>query len=154
MVAMRPCPSCARHARVSETACPFCGARLGEAFRTFVPPRAPTTRLSRAALVAIGAAGFIAGSVDCGSGDGSASSGPGGEAGSADVTTTSMPDAAPEAGSPVDASAGDADAGATGFFYAAPDAGLATDATAEAGRAPCVTTTCPIYGIGLNCFCE
>src|ERR1700678_2630701 len=66
MVALRPCPSCARHARVTEPACPFCGAWLGEAFRTFAAPRAPTARLSRAALFAIGAAGFT-GVQACGS---------------------------------------------------------------------------------------
>jgi hypothetical protein len=57
---LRPCPSCARHARVSEPACPFCGARLGEGFRTFVAPKAPTLRLSRAAMFALGAGGFVA----------------------------------------------------------------------------------------------
>jgi|SRR5580692_5205875 hypothetical protein len=161
MLALRPCPSCARHARVSETACPFCGARLGEAFCTFAPPRAPAARLSRAALFAIGAAGFVGGAASCGS---SASSAYGGcppnecvitpeadaeaSAGSApdsanDVTNAPPPDAAPEAGSAGDASAGDADAGAT------------ADAAEEG---PC-NLICAAYGVNPDtgqdeCWCQ
>jgi|SRR5580692_862329 hypothetical protein len=54
---LRPCPACARHARVSEAACPFCGARLDASFRDFPRRRAPTVRLSRAALFALGTGG-------------------------------------------------------------------------------------------------
>ena len=47
-----PCPSCARHVRVSDDTCPFCATTL--------PPRAapalriPAGRLGRAALFALG----------------------------------------------------------------------------------------------------
>ncbi len=51
---LRPCGSCARHVRVSEAACPFCGAALGEEMRAAAPPQAPSARLSRAALFALG----------------------------------------------------------------------------------------------------
>jgi len=51
---LRPCPACLRHLRVSEEACPFCGARVDPAFRAAPRPRAPTGRLTRAALVAFG----------------------------------------------------------------------------------------------------
>ena len=49
-----PCPSCSRHVRAFEDACPFCAAALvtpigGPA------PRTPAQRLSRAALFALGA---------------------------------------------------------------------------------------------------
>jgi hypothetical protein len=61
MPALRPCPSCSRHVRISEAACPFCAARFDDAFRAEEPrPRAPTARLTRAALFALstGAAGM------------------------------------------------------------------------------------------------
>jgi len=50
---LRPCPSCARHARVSEDSCPFCGARFGASFRARPNLQAPTGRLTRAALLAL-----------------------------------------------------------------------------------------------------
>jgi hypothetical protein len=51
---LRPCPTCARHARVTEAACPFCGHALGAAFRATPSPREPARRLTRAALLAFG----------------------------------------------------------------------------------------------------
>jgi hypothetical protein len=51
---LRACPSCARHVRVSEKTCPFCGGPLAEAFRAAPAPRAPGARLTRAALFAFG----------------------------------------------------------------------------------------------------
>jgi hypothetical protein len=54
-----PCPSCARHVRASEEACPFCAGEL-PASRTSQPlPRSPATRLSRAALYAFGASAAV-----------------------------------------------------------------------------------------------
>ena len=48
-----PCPSCARHVRSTESACPFCAtARIPSAAPA---PRSPAKRLSRAALFALGA---------------------------------------------------------------------------------------------------
>jgi hypothetical protein len=52
---LAPCPTCARHIRVRDSLCPFCGAVLGESFRTVPAPRALATRLTRAALYALGA---------------------------------------------------------------------------------------------------
>jgi hypothetical protein len=52
------CPSCARHVRVSEATCPFCATGLPEAARSTQPRRAPTERLSRAALYAFGVGGL------------------------------------------------------------------------------------------------
>jgi hypothetical protein len=58
-----PCPACARHVREGDAACPFCGA-------TSLPSpqlsRALSTRLSRAAFLALGAAGALA-ATDCSS---------------------------------------------------------------------------------------
>ena len=50
-----PCASCARHVRVTENACPFCGASLSSELRATPAPVPPRTRLSRAGLVALGA---------------------------------------------------------------------------------------------------
>jgi hypothetical protein len=49
-----PCPSCARHVRLSDAVCPFCAADLGALPRALPPARSPATRLSRAALFAFG----------------------------------------------------------------------------------------------------
>jgi hypothetical protein len=51
---LRPCPTCGRHARVSEEACPFCGQRFDDAFRSPPTLQAPTRRLTRAAIFALG----------------------------------------------------------------------------------------------------
>ncbi len=51
-----PCPSCTRHVRASEEACPFCAAVLPQALPASALPRSPGARLSRAALYALGAA--------------------------------------------------------------------------------------------------
>ena len=48
------CSSCARHVRVSETACPFCGSVLPDSLREGAPPQPPGARLTRAALFAFG----------------------------------------------------------------------------------------------------
>jgi len=50
---LRPCPSCARHVRATETTCPFCAASI--AIVSSTPPMM-TERLGRAALFAFGAA--------------------------------------------------------------------------------------------------
>jgi len=52
---LRPCPACSRHVRVSELACPFCSGPFDSAFGAGPAPRAPTVRLARAALFALGA---------------------------------------------------------------------------------------------------
>jgi len=49
------CPACQRHVRSSEAVCPFCAASIPISFKDAPPPRAPTRRLSRAALYAFGA---------------------------------------------------------------------------------------------------
>ncbi len=48
-----PCPSCARHVRASESACPFCATALSPS--SAPANRSPAQRLSRAALFALGA---------------------------------------------------------------------------------------------------
>ena len=62
---LRPCPTCERHVRDSETACPFCDAALP----AHVSMTAATRRLGRAAAFVTGAAlvaGAVAGTSGCG----------------------------------------------------------------------------------------
>lgn len=49
---LAPCSACARHVRAQEKSCPFCGA----AVQATAAPVLPTTRLSRAGIVAFGLA--------------------------------------------------------------------------------------------------
>ena len=51
-----PCPACNRHVLSAETPCPFCTAALPESLRLQTPAPRPPGRLSRAALLAAGAA--------------------------------------------------------------------------------------------------
>jgi hypothetical protein len=115
-VHLSSCPACARHVRVSEAACPFCGAALSDAFRARPAPRSPAARLSRSALYALGM-GTVTLAAAC-----SSSSSPGG-------TEDAGPPVA-DAGAPV------ADAAKGG----ASEAGVATPAYGasphDAGEAP------------------
>jgi hypothetical protein len=120
MAALLPCPSCARHARVSEPTCPFCATPFDDAFRTDEPrPRAPTGRLTRAALFAVGAGGLVAGTLSCASAEsayGGTPEGPFWDDASplvdaaTDAPEAAAVDATPEASTVADA--GGADAGA------------------------------------------
>jgi hypothetical protein len=58
MGALLPCPSCARHVRSTEPACPFCGAAVAFSHRKR-PPK--LRRLTRAAAWAFGASLSVAG---------------------------------------------------------------------------------------------
>jgi len=60
------CPACARHVRVSEPSCPFCHEALPSSFRELVAPPPPATRLSRAALYALGVGTLSAATAACG----------------------------------------------------------------------------------------
>ncbi len=51
-----PCPGCARHVRVSDSLCPFCGEALPLAYQNAGPAPLPKVRLGRAAKFAFGAA--------------------------------------------------------------------------------------------------
>jgi hypothetical protein len=53
-----PCPACKRHVRDGDVACPFCGAPPSPAPSL---SRSPSARLSRAAFLALGAAGALGG---------------------------------------------------------------------------------------------
>ena len=60
-----PCPECARHVRVLDPVCPFCGHSLPMAHRAAPAPRAPRVRLGRAATFAFGAAVATSVAVGC-----------------------------------------------------------------------------------------
>jgi hypothetical protein len=131
---LRPCPSCARHVRVNEGGCPFCGAALAGHFDADRPSLPPATRLSRAALFALGTgaasvAAACGGSTtdeqhqvappygafpfpEAGSPDGSGNDGGAPDAdsggGELDATTPDAGSNPPDAGSPEDSSFRDA----------------------------------------------
>ncbi len=48
------CPSCARHIKLEEAACPFCGAATPDGFANLARPRGPAA-LSRAAILFVSA---------------------------------------------------------------------------------------------------
>lgn len=52
---LAPCPSCNRHVRVSDAACPFCGTVVVTAAADVASPGGMRGRLGRAALFAAGA---------------------------------------------------------------------------------------------------
>src|SRR5580658_2561143 len=54
------CPSCARHVRVSESACPFCATSLPASFGAGAAAKPPPARLSRGELYAFGTAAALA----------------------------------------------------------------------------------------------
>jgi hypothetical protein len=77
------CPSCARHIRSTEPACPFCQSPSPPAFRSVRVPAPPRLRLSRAAL-AFGASALAA-TYGCGGTSGSVLEDAGVDDGSMDV---------------------------------------------------------------------
>jgi hypothetical protein len=129
MVALRPCPVCARHARVSEPACPFCGRALDDAFRSAKSAQVPAVgRLSRAALFALGAGGLVASA--CGTSQPPTNTGPLYGCAPAFCDDT---DGATAAGNPVQAAADGAldesgEAGSDGASPCVPLLGLPADA--------------------------
>jgi hypothetical protein len=56
MSCLAPCPACKRHVSSDETACPFCLASLPASFACQPRSSQPSSRLSRAAKLAAGAA--------------------------------------------------------------------------------------------------
>ena len=56
MSCLAPCPTCNRHVSAHEAACPFCAAALPDTFRCQPARVPPSGRLSRAAMIAAGAA--------------------------------------------------------------------------------------------------
>jgi hypothetical protein len=66
MTQLAACPSCARHVRITDSACPFCHAELSASFREAVAPARPAARLSRAVLYALGVGTISVTSAACG----------------------------------------------------------------------------------------
>jgi hypothetical protein len=98
------CPSCARHVRVSESACPFCRGALSDAFRATPARPAPRARLARAALFAIGT-GTVALTPAC-SASSSGSPGTGEPGDGSSVVADSGESVSPEAGTSTGSDAG------------------------------------------------
>ncbi|MEZ4405434.1 MAG: hypothetical protein R3A52_02920 [Polyangiales bacterium] len=59
-----PCPSCGRHVRVAERACPFCAASLSRGAQPAAVVPSATQRMSRAAAFTFAASLAIAGCGD------------------------------------------------------------------------------------------
>lgn len=59
---LEPCPSCHRHVRIDETACPFCAGALD--FSDVAPRVSPRVRLGRAATFAFGVVASACGGDD------------------------------------------------------------------------------------------
>ena len=124
------CPSCSRHVRVSESACPFCRSVLSDAFRATPARQAPRARLTRAALFALGTG--VALTPACSPASSGSPGGTGVEQGDGSSETADGSTTTPEAGT------GSSDAGTTG----SPDAASTSDAEADdAGH-----TAQPLYG--------
>jgi hypothetical protein len=156
-IALRSCPGCSRHVRVSEPACPFCGRKLDDAFRSVPGTCAPTTRLSRAALFALGAGGLVASSAcssSSGSSTGTAYPAYGGaactDAGcgyfSAEASVEFYADGAPDAitsDAVTDGGVGDIQS-AQGDAAADAEAGANSDAGADCGNLGSLYGACPV----------
>jgi hypothetical protein len=78
MSCLHVCPSCERHVRSEEKECPFCATALPDDFGVCGEPRAVGRPLTRAAFILMSATALTA----CGK---SASPGPGGPGGGAEI---------------------------------------------------------------------
>lgn len=113
-----PCPSCSRHVRASETACPFCGDAID--LSASPAPAEPRSRLGRVAIFAfgatlIGATSMVACGGDSDDGDDGGTGGTIGSGGSSGKSGTGGSAGAPSG------------SGAVGPVYGAPTAGSSSD---------------------------
>ncbi|MBL8608817.1 MAG: hypothetical protein JNL38_15945, partial [Myxococcales bacterium] len=132
---LAPCPSCARHLRASEEACPFCGAAVAGKLS---PLPGTSKRLTRAAAFAFTASLAAVAGVHCGDDDAGGSSsgktptvdsgaegGSGGQPGpmygapAPDAGRDAAGDAASDAASDASGDAAD-EGGSSGALYGAP----------------------------------
>jgi hypothetical protein len=129
--ALAPCPSCARHVRVSEAACPFCRAPLDVAPR--IVPGA-TQRLTRAAAYAFTATLATTGAAASLEACGGTTTPETQDSGNAPVYGAPAYGAQPvEAGAPVDAAKDGAGDGAADAADSAQDSGAADTGPFDAG---------------------
>jgi hypothetical protein len=118
MNALAPCPSCHRHIRVAEAACPFCGNAV--TLEEVVPRGIYAQRLGRAALFTFGAAALT--TAGCG-------------------TSTTPGDAGTDAAMGLDGAADVADVGHDAYYgsigdvYGTPDVSFLYDAGTDAAVA-------------------
>lgn len=95
---LQPCPSCDRHVRSTDAACPFCAAPIAPE----APRPIPTGRLTRAAIFASALA--TGGAAACGSGQSKAADPQPAtaDAGIANTADDNTPDTQPDAGDYID----------------------------------------------------
>ena len=133
MAFLLPCPSCARHVRRTESACPFCRGAL--AFADAPLPRLPEVRLGRAATFAFGAA--VATSVAACSGSAVPAYGaPAIDTGMVDSGGTTDAASSVDAGTTVDAADVDTGSMAAAYGISPIDAGLDTGGSSSDYGAP------------------
>jgi len=136
-----PCPSCHRHIRTGEHACPFCGGELPAALAARAIPGA-TQRLSRAAAFAFTASLAL---TNCGP---SVSPAPA-DAAPADAAGPGDGGVAPAYGAPApDAGPGPGDGGVASLYGAvpAPDGGTPDAAPGPDASDPGDGGVAPLYG--------
>ena len=127
MSQLAPCPTCARHVKKNEQACPFCSAVLS--LEKIVNRSAPAQRLGRAATFAFGAAVVTSLAACSGptaptdAGSGTDSGGAGDASGTVDSGGGTDSGGAVDAGSANDAAAA-VDAAGAGNDSGAEDAGF------------------------------
>jgi hypothetical protein len=134
---LAPCPSCARHLRASEEACPFCGAAVAGKLS---PLPGTSKRLTRAAAFAFTASLAAVAGVHCGDDDAGGSSS--GKTPTVDSGADTGPGPAPAYGAPAPDAGSDA-AADTGVGDAASDA--SGDAADEGGSSGALYGA-PLYG--------
>lgn len=127
---LSPCSGCRRHVRADVSTCPFCGT-AGPA--TIPAPRVVAQRLSRSALLALGASAIVLG---CSSGDGTSTetdSGSGTDA-VADAVDGSLDTGPVDTGGPAPAYGAPADTGTPSDGASdATDSGTTPDAAKDSG---------------------
>lgn len=125
-----PCASCHRHVRASEAACPFCSSALP---RATARDQVATTGLSRAAVLALGAALSIVACSDDDSGTGNKT----GEIGQGGASAGSSSGGNSSGGASSAGNGGAAgDGSAMALYGAPPPGGAGGDTTAPAYGAP------------------
>jgi hypothetical protein len=130
-----PCPACARHVRIIESFCPFCGETLPLSLRNASPARLPTRRLGRAALAVFGAATLIGcGGDDSAPADGGSDTSVTVDSSVADATVDAMPDSTT------------VDTSIVAMYGAPPDTGTGADAAADGGDAATDGAVGNLYG--------
>lgn len=137
-----PCPSCGRHVRVAERACPFCAASLSRGAQSAAVIPSATQRMSRAAAFTFAASLAIAGCGDSTpSPDAAVDSG-----GNTDTGNPSDNGTPVDTGTPTDSGAPDDNGGPVPLYGAPADVPPAQDVPAVDAGPSDDGGAMPLYG--------